>query len=456
MAYPRLLAAVAPFVFSFTLAQAPAQIQPYPKARTDKAVQPETPMSPPPVNTPFVDRDFGETMVRATDPATNNFDPHQTFFRTEASGDQNSWSADSKKFYVIVNIGYILAFAFNPSTMKVSSLAGAAPGEGLILPFHEGPTFSFVNPDLVYGTTTAKRLTISAYHFSTGELSAVLDTTTCGTVPAIGSGTGPMVSNDVDLSISADDSRMSISEVGQKFGQRRFLIVYDKALGCRWYNTQTGQIGGKWGATGLAIGPTTPYAMMHSKLSLNGHYIKIQTATANYVWDVATLNVLPCMASWHCSGYAGTGYSSWVNSEGTIDDMNIVKHPLSDVSRIEPLVWPLLPPYHWDQEHHSTWSNDTREGLPVCLSNYNSKGDPTIRNAYDDEIICIETDLAASTIWRFAHTRAVSIYEYFNTQPLGSISKDGRFFLFTSTWDQQLGQLSNGRPRSDAWIVHLQ
>ena len=70
-------------------------------------------------------------------------------------------------------------------------------------------------------------------------------------------------------------------------------------------------------------------------------------------------------------------------------------------------------------------------------------------------MFCIETDGAASTVWRFAHNRATWYPKYFNTQPLGSISRDGRFFLFTSAWDEQLGAESNGTPRSDAWIVKL-
>jgi hypothetical protein len=75
---------------------------------------------------------------------------------------------------------------------------------------------------------------------------------------------------------------------------------------------------------------------------------------------------------------------------------------------------------------------------------------------YESEIFCVETDGLASTIWRFAHTRAHWYPGFFNTQPLGSLSRDGHFFLFTSSWDEQLGTESSGTPRSDAWIVRLQ
>jgi len=57
-------------------------IKPYPNAITDKVIHPETPMAPPPINTPFLDPDFGSQMVRATDETTNA----GGYLRTEAGG----------------------------------------------------------------------------------------------------------------------------------------------------------------------------------------------------------------------------------------------------------------------------------------------------------------------------------------------------------------------------------
>jgi hypothetical protein len=31
-----------------------------------------------------------------------------------------------------------------------------------------------------------------------------------------------------------------------------FVVVYDQQLGCRWYNTETGEVGGQWGPSGTA------------------------------------------------------------------------------------------------------------------------------------------------------------------------------------------------------------
>lgn len=402
-------------------------------------------------------------MVRVTD-ATTNSNPQGNFFRTEASGSQNAWSADSSKFYFLDDGGRTLAFAFDPSTMRVSSLPGAKAGQPLNVPLRPGATFSFVDSDLIYGTVSRTPLTIEAYRFSTGKSMPIVDTTTCGTVPAIGTGSGPMNSTEDDLSLSLSDNRMAISEVGPNFGFDMFIIVYDKQLGCRWYNTQTGQIGGKWGATGAAVGPGAPYYIQRARLSTSGTYVKIEKAPAPgvpdavYVWDVATMNVTACIAGskLRCFGYGAVGYNGLVNDSGVLDEMNIVKHPLNNFARLSSLVWPLSSPYHWGQEHHFSWSNvDSNDSVPICLSGYSYDGDP-IANPYDGEIMCVETDLAASTVWRFAHHRAIYVAPYFNTQPLGNVSRHGRLFLFTSTWDLQVGTLATGTPRSDVWIVKLE
>jgi hypothetical protein len=95
------------------------------------------------------------------------------------------------------------------------------------------------------------------------------------------------------------------------------------------------------------------------------------------------------------------------------------------------------------------------DSTPVCGSTYSYDGYSEIDQPYAGEVFCMETDERASTIWRFAHNRATYIAPFFNTRPLGSVSRDGRFYLFTSDWDKQLGLGPDGKPRSDASIVKL-
>ena len=268
---------------------------------------------------------------------------------------------------------------------------------------------------------------------------------------------GTSVVSDDDVSLSLDDTRMSISEGGSEFGQHMFIAVFDKNLGCRWYNTQSGQIGGAWGASGTAT-VTTPYLIRHAYLSRSGNYVIILVDWFGwYVWDLSTLTVSPCSVlnnPEECGGYKVIGYDSLVNGPTTTVDMQTAKRPLNNIAEISQLVSPISD--EWDQVRHFTWSNvDVNDSVPVCVSSYNYDGDTEIALPFEGEIFCVETDGIASTVWRFAHNRATYIFPFYQTQPLGGISRDGRFFLFTSDWDAQLGVGVNGQPLSDVFIVKL-
>jgi hypothetical protein len=425
--------------------------QPYPHALTDGLIHLKTPMLPPAKNLVVTDPDFGSSLVRATDRSTNFLFPG-TGFQTAGSGEKNEWSADTRKFYVMGTGGYDFAFAFNPATMAISSLPGATTGQGLILPLRPDPSFSLADPDLIFGTSEPDTLTIMSYRFSTGVSAPVIDTRTCGVQPPLGS--GPSVVSDDDVSVSLDDTRISISEGGAQFGSHMFVVVYDKVLGCRWYNTQTGQIGGQWGTTGAAT-VTTPYLIRHAYLSRSGNYVVILVDWFGwYVWDLTTLKVRACPnhTTLECEGYMVVGYNSLVNGPGITGDIQTAKRPLGNIGHISQLVSSV--PYDWAQQPFFTWSNvNAEDTTPVCGSTYGYEGN--IDEPYAQEIFCIETDEHASTIWRFAHNRATYIPPFFQTQPLGSVSRNGRFLLFTSDWDEQLGTAPDGTPLSDVFIVKL-
>lgn len=114
--------------------------------------------------------------------------------------------------------------------------------------------------------------------------------------------------SDDDVSLSEGDNRISISEGGPAFGKHMFVVVYDKVLGCRWYNTQTGQIGGQWGPSGSAtIG--IDFLIRHARLSRSGNYVRIGTDSRYwYIWDLATLTVVSCPVD--CAGYGNLGYNT--------------------------------------------------------------------------------------------------------------------------------------------------
>lgn len=429
-------------------------VPPYTHATTDRLIHPETPMPVPGKNVLFRDPDFGSPMLRVTDPSTNFVLPG-TYLRTEASGKANEWSSDTRKFYVLGKGGQVLVFGFDPSTMTVSSLPNAKAGQALLIPVRPGPTFSFVDSDLIYGTNSADPLTITSYRFSTNALTPILDTRTCGVQPPLG--TGPQVVSDDDVSLSFNDRRISISEGGPDSGDDMYLIVYDTKLGCRWYNTQTGQIGGKWGQQGYAS-VSTPYLIRHAYLSKNGRFALILVDYFGwYVWDLATLNVSACAmgSGLDCGGYGVVGFNSYVSGPAVTDDMQIVKRPLDNLSAFVDLYYPIPSPSNWGQQQHFSWSNvNASDSTPACGSNYGY--DTEIDEPYAGEIFCVETDGLASTIWRFAHNRAAYVAPNFQTQPIGDVSHYGNYYLFTSDWDGQLGLSIDGTPDSAVFIVKLE
>jgi hypothetical protein len=427
-------------------------VPPYPNSITDRTVRGETPMTPPPVRTVFKDPDFGSSMVRVTDANTNPQQPG-SYFRNSASVD-NEWSLDSRKFFVTGKGSVLLAFGFDPATMTISSLPGAGGGGGLRLPIVRDAAFSNLDPDLIFGMTGTAPLTLNSYRFSTRTLSLVGDLTTCGTQPPLV--VGKLVTTS-DLSNSVDDNRLVVSAGGNQFGNRILVVVYDRKLGCRWYNTQTGQIGGQWGQSGTS--PIPSFLIRHSSLSGNGQYVKISVDRLGFlIWDLATLNVTACPNGGprKCGGYGAMGFSTYVNPAGAVDELNLLRRPLSNLVNLTQLQNPLPLPYYLGMELHPTWSNGRfNDNAPICGSTYSASGDTRITQPYDGEIFCMETDGVASTVWRFGHNRATWDPEYFWSEPFGNVSSDGHFFLFSSGWDGQVGVSADGSPRSDVWIVKL-
>ena len=427
-------------------------IQPYPNAVTDRLVRQQTPMTPPAARVVFQDPDFGSSMVRVTD---NNTDLGQpgTFF-VNADGVTNEWSLDNKKFFVLAGQkGGLFAFGFDPASMAVLPLPGADAAGVLRVPLRLVATFSSTDPDVIYGTDKTKPFVLSAYHFSTAKTTSIADLTACGTQPSLATGNNGATT---DISTSVDDNRFVVSAGGNQFGNRNLVVVYDRKLGCRWYNTQTGQIGGSWGAAGVATAPS--FSIRHSHISGNGQYVKISlNALGFYVWDLATLNVAVCSTRGplKCGGYGAMGSSTYINPSGTINSLNLLKRPLSNVVAKTNLEDPLQLLAGWRMEEHTTWqSGRFNDNAPVCGSNYSIDGSTYINAAFDNEIFCMATD-GTSTVWRIAHHRVIWNPEYYWSEPFGNISSDGHFFLFSSGWENQVGVTSTGDPRSDVWIVKV-
>ncbi len=104
---------------------------------------------------------------------------------------------------------------------------------------------------------------------------------------------------------------------------------------------------------------------------------------------------------------------------------------------------------------------NSEDSNPVCLSTYrrdnpNAPGAaPIVLGPWENEIVCVETDHKESKVWRFAHTFSTAQNGFWSS-PRGNVSQDGRFYMFTSDWEDQFGTAGTASQfRTDVFIVEL-
>ena len=416
-------------------------------AHTDKKVEPylKTPPQIGPAGSIITEPTFDSRILRVSDERTDPKGPGRPLM-TPASAEQNSWNATSTAFYIVTIGGRFLLYDFNPVTMA------AHPKASPNLPWRGEPQFSFAHPDLLYGVTEG-RPEFQQYNLSTGKVSTVNDPSKC---LKLGAADGAY-----DVSVSADDNRF-MAVIGPKQDENYIVYIFDREKGCRWYNTRTGEIGGQWGPTGK-----TPlddrYGMHNGRISKSGKFVTIARGAGPgpgkwRVWNVETLDVVVCPSQ--CSGHRALGYSHVVNSGGS-HPMAWVKRPLDRLDSIAPMLPELSksPGYWYDS--HISWNNaNPDDTTPACLSTYrpsnpDSPATPLdTTGPWENEIVCVEMDGKGSKVWRFAHTFSTAKNGFWST-PRGNVSPDGRFFMFTSDWQDQLGKAPSGKYRTDAFIVEL-
>jgi len=417
----------------------------------------------------FNDPDFSSRTVRVTDNNTGvpcGLPVNETFF-TDSSAEENMWNADTTKFLMDSQDGHLFAFTWNAVTMQSSFINVTGSCWVPLSVGANSPTFSYSNPNYLYGNSSANDNVIRRFDFSDNSVTAIKDLSTCGAGFSSGTTTG-------NLTVNNDDTRFSTYVGGQDIAQ--YLVVWDKNLGCRWYNTFTGQVGGDWGPAG-SISSSLRFKVHISMMSRSGAYVRLEsndiTGSEHAYWEVATLNLQECTTanSPYCGGHQAMGYTKVVNQANASDDMEMRSRPMNNVSAFSQLVDPLLTPAEFSQDGHWSWNNaDTKDSVPFCGSTYQVSGSPTaITRALDREVMCIRTDGVESKVWRFAHHRATGALNQnaaarsnFRSIPIGNVSQDGKFYMFTSDWEWTLGTQagSSGCPtsgtcRSDGFVVEL-
>jgi hypothetical protein len=422
------------------------------------------------------DPDFTNQIVRITDANTNpDLVNHSFQTTTSGSADQNIWNMNSTFFVIGDDEGGLNPYSFNSLTMQASRLyASSLPTTGGLRIGSQSGAWSHTNPNLLYfKDLTSDDPVIDSMDFS--DLTTPPDPTVVYNFATSSSHCLPSGFNGgttwgSDVGTSADDTVFGgawSDSGGQDTGI--YAVVYKVGSGCRWYNTQTGEVGGDWGPAG-SIGLPDSYAIHNARISKDGNWLVIDNARClntsctgpRYYWQVGTTTVTVGEGGDNCSGHFTEGYTHWVNDPNEmVTTIRLFSTPGTFSFLVDSNPTGLAPP--WDT--HQSWNNaNPADSVPV----FTTTASPTtpFPSAYYNEILAMAAD-GSGTVWRFCHSFITgpltdNSYNFDAQYGIGSVSQDGHFFIFTSDWMSSLGSTSGASTctvgvdcRSDVFVVEL-
>jgi hypothetical protein len=443
-------------------------------SRTDLSIV-QVPKGPPSVgnltgaNTIVTDPDFGNRIVRITDADTDPGAPwtYARSFVSSSSGsaDENLWNTDSTLFLIQSVGGAAYPFAFDPSTLHGARLyLSSYPSTGG-MKLSDAGTWSRVNSNVLY---TSSGTAIDKYDFTdrTNPPAAqrLFDfTSSHNCLPA-----GFSVTWSARGGVSAGDAvfGMAYSNNGAQ-GTGVYAVAYKVGSGCTILNTQTGHVTGDWGATGT-VDITDRWTIHNAKLSKDGNWLIIARTSClssscsdgPYFWQIGTTNVSSCGVGGKCGGHWTEGYSHWVNNDNSPLSNQVIRSFAESTLRTFLTVrFPIGITTPFDQ--HQSWNNaDPADSVPFVSSTWSSVS--PFPAPWYDEIIGVATDGSGIT-WRFAHSFITGRSQRFSAAyGIGSVSQDGKFFIFSSDWMGGLGSEAGARActigencRGDVFVVEL-
>jgi hypothetical protein len=445
----------------------------YDCSRTDTTIV-QVPSVPPSVgnlsgaNAIVTDPDFGNRIVRITDANTNS-DPtfkNRTYVTASSgSADDNLWNIDSTLLIVQDTGTQAFPFTFNPATLQAARMYVSSFPTTNGFRLSDSGNWSRVNPDVLY---TYDGTTISKYDFTDRSNppspQPVYDfTSSANCLPA-----GFTETWKTKGGVSGDDTvfGMGYSNSGDQ-GTGIYAVAYKVGSGCSVLNTQTGQVGGDWGAKGT-INRADRWTVHNVKLSKDGNWliVSLQTCTSSscsngpYFWQIGTTNVISCGDGKHCSGHFTEGYTHWVNNNNSPMSNQVIRS-FGDPTSVSNLTNSFPPSITSPFDQHQSWNNvDPADTLPFLSSTWSTIS--PFPAPWYNEIIAVAADGSGKT-WRFAHSFITARSQRFSTEyAIGSVSQDGKFFIFSSDWMGGLGSESGATTctiasdcRGDVFVVEL-
>ena len=430
----------------------------------------------------FVDPTFGARVLRVTDTQTRPNDIGRSY-STPSAAHQLAWNATSDRFYIRSLSGWFIPFDFDAATMTASRIQPAPTGNGgLLVSSQVEPQFSFVSRDIIYGTTRDQTVPVGEgdypvvhkFDFSTGMYTTLLNlrTVTPGLQPdtytgALSSSAAAPEKVSVMYGGCCQDShfKLAVFEVASPAAS---VVILDTLA-----STVTR------GGVARDV-PTLNFRLHHAWIDQTGRWVVLYPANAVpahfIVWDLTNDSFTPVTTRpW---GHDALGYGWQVNQDccasgATYDGAQWQLRTLANPQASADLIAPLLSPQQIYVADHTSWNNaqpDRRVPILSALYRYYKNSyNTTPWRPWDDEIVAIRTDGAASMVWRFAHHRSDITMDpyangpadgtYFWYQPHANISPNGRWALFTSNWEKTLGVATGGEDggiyRTDVFIVAL-
>jgi len=384
----------------------------------------------------FQDPTFGSRLLRVTDPDTlTSAGPAQgASFGTPLYGEPNAWNADNSMFYV-EGQGLLIPYHFDSSHFSISRLDDPAhPGETFALKAQEDATFSFKDPNILYFKEEEE---LKAYDFKAGHPRDLVNLTKLH--PGSTKSLGP-------LSVSANE-KLCVHWGGEKADSNFLVLVYDvEKQQTHLLDTDASVIDGRPLPPEQRIGGYVHYAWIDK----SGDFVAVMSTAPYqiYIWDLALNSITKVDPAGR--GRKALGYG-WMINDGLLPPNfkgRWLIRPLKGKGLGHPkALMQFSEPFQY--ESNLSWNQVGRDhAAPVLMTTFHDEQRPVPWGPLADEIFALATD-GSGHVWRFAHTRDSYKGDWLD-QPKGNLSQDGRYFLFTSNWENTLGT-----GRRDAFLLEL-
>lgn len=374
----------------------------------------------------FTEPTFGYRILRVTDEKTL---PDNRSFVVKYPGVM--FNCDSTRFYVCdVGSGSDIPFIFDPATLKA-----ARTGDAIM---SGRAYFSGTDADVIYGVNQGKHPNfVLKYSFTTQTYTQLLDV--AKHVPGMKGGIGAVsisATEEVALECNGEgqDKYRTVLWCDLKTGKRQVLDTVDKTIDGKpmtetnfWSGIHDVQIlkGGRY--VQICTNPTQ---------GERGGNANLRSKAGYWFWDTRTGK---CYFMPKEFDHWAAGYDCLVNKGyGILQLRTFGPDGMTEPVSLLPIKFPY--------DAHESWNNaQSGKLLPVIVETCRFGPASTSSAPYaplDEEIFAVSTD-GSKKVWRFAHDRIRDKNWFYGP----NISQDGRYCLFTSTWEDTLGKDSNGKPR---------